>query len=142
VLLRDVGFSARQRYLLAAAVAGRRLSLLETRAPLWLVSLTDAADLAAAWQDSWLIHAESGDYRMTRRWAHWLRDSVAPDGRPPAGLMWPAKREPGGRAVVLFGDRCGGDVVCSAFGERPLDDVPGREWLNRRLELLRTRVPG
>lgn len=98
VLLRDVGFSAPTRYLPRAEVAGRWLALLETRARLWLVSLADAPDLAAACQDSWLIHTESPDYRMTQRWAHWLRDSPAPDGRHPAGLMWPAKRQPGGRA--------------------------------------------
>ncbi len=140
VLLRDVGFSAPHRYLLRAAVAGRRLALLETRARLWLISLADAADLAAAGQDSWLIHTESPDYRITQRWAHWLRDSSAPDGRPPAGRLWPAKRAPGGRAVLLFGDRCLDAVICSSFGERPLDDDAGIDWLNRRLALLRTRV--
>jgi hypothetical protein len=140
VLLRDVGFSAPSRYLLKAEVIGRRLSLLETRAPLWLVSLADAADLAAACQDSWLIHTERPDYRITQRWAHWLRDSSAPGGDGPAGLMWPAKREPGGRAVLLFGDRCAKAVVCSSFGERLLDDEAGLKWLNLRLALLRTKV--
>jgi len=140
VLLRGVGFSAPTRYLLRREVTGRRLVILETRAPLWLVSLADAADLAAARQDSWLIHAESPDYLVTQRWAHWLRGSVAPDGQPPAGLVWPAKREPGGRAVLLFGDRCGGSVVRSSLGERPLDDDEGLAWLNRRLALLRTKV--
>lgn len=140
VLLRDVGFSAPTRYLLLRQVTGRRLALLETREPLWLVSLTDAANLAAACQDSWLIHAESPDYRMTRRWAHWLHDSLAPDGRHPAGLIWPAKRQPGGQAVLLFGDRCGDSVVCSSFGERLLDDDDGLEWLNLRLALLRTQI--
>jgi hypothetical protein len=141
VLLRNVGFRAPLRYLLHKEVTGRRLALLETRAPLWLVSLTDAADLAVACQDSWLIHTEATDYRMTQRWAHWLRDSSAPDGHGPAGLTWPSKRQPGGRAVLLFGDRCAGAVVCSSFGERLLDDDDGLKWLNLRLALLRTRVP-
>jgi hypothetical protein len=140
VLLRDVGFTAPSRYLPKAEIASRRLALLETTKPLWLVSLADAADLAAVCQDSWLIHTGQADYRMTRRWAHWLRGSAAPDGHPPAGLMWPAKREPGGRAVLLFGDRCGDTVVCSSFGERLLDDEAGMKWLNLRLELLYTRV--
>ena len=105
-----------------------------------LVRHLDAADLAAACQDSWLIHTESPDYRMTQRWAHWLRDSSAPDGYRPAGLMWPAKRQPGGRAVLLFGDRCGDVVLCSSFGERPLDDDAGLDWLNLRLALLRTKI--
>jgi hypothetical protein len=142
VLLRNVGFSAPARYLPRAEVAGRRLVLLETRAPLWLVSLLDAADLAAACQDSWLIHAEAADYRITQRWGHWLRDSSAPDGKRPAGLMWPAKRQPSGRAVLLFGDPGDDAVICSSFGERLLDDDAGRKWLNLRLELLRTRIQG
>lgn len=142
VLLRDVGFGGPLRYLPADAVTGRRLALLETLAPLWLVSLTDAAGLAAAGQDSWLIHAEQGYYRITQRWAHWLRDSTAPDGRGPAGLVWPSKRQPGGEAVLLFGDRCADAVAWSGFGERRLDDDTGLSWLNLRLALLRTRVRG
>jgi RES domain len=140
VLLRDVGFSAPQRYLPRSQVDGRRLALLETRAPIWLVSLTDAAELAAACQDSWLVHTEAPDYRMTQRWAHWLRDSSAPDGHPPGGLIWPAKRQPGGRALLLFGDRCGSAVIRSSFGERLLYDDNGLDWLNLRLKLLRTKV--
>jgi len=140
VLLRDVAFASPMRYLLHSDVKGRRLAVLETREPLWLVSLADAADLAAACQDSWLIHTESGDYRMTQRWAHWLRGSIAPDLRRPAGLLWPSKRQPGGRAVLLFGDHCKGTVVCSSFGERRLDDDAGLDWLNLRLALLRTKV--
>jgi hypothetical protein len=140
VLLRDVGFRGPERYVPHRDVAQLHLGLLETREPLWLVSLSDAAELAAACQDSWLIHTESHDYRMTQRWAHWLRESSGPDGRPPAGLMWPSKREPAGRAVLLFGDRCEKTVVCSSFGERPLDDAQGLEWLNLRLGLLGTRV--
>lgn len=138
-LLRDCSFNAPLRYLPDQELAGRSLAILETRRPLWLVSLVDAADLAAAWQDSWLVHAEQLEYRITRRWAHWLRDSPGPGGAsPPAGLIWRSKREPGGRALLLFGDRCADAVVRSPFGERPLDDPAGREWLNRRLSLLNT----
>lgn len=140
VLLRNVGFGGPQRYLPAREITGRRLALLETRAPLWLVSLTGAAELAAACQDAWLIHAESGDYRVTQRWAHWLRDSSAPDGHGPAGLVWPSKRHPGGHAVLLFGDRCADAIVWSGFGARRLDDETGLDWLNLRLALLRTKV--
>lgn len=139
-MLRDVGFGGALRYLPSASISGRRLALLETRAPLWLVSLADASGLAAAGQDSWLIHAESSDYRVTRRWAHWLRDSTAPDGHGPAGLIWPSKRYPGGEAVLLFGDRCADAVAWSGFGERRLDDRAGLDWLNLRLSLLRTRI--
>ena len=140
-LLRDAGFDAPLRYLPRREVAGRRLAILETVKPLWLVSLMDAADLAAACQDSWLVQTEQANYRITQRWAHWLRDSEGPDRNGPAGLMWPSKRQPGGRAVLLFGNRCPGDaVVCSPFGERRLDDDDGMAWLNLRLSLLRTQL--
>lgn len=139
VLLRDVGFDGPQRYLLQRDIAGRRLAILETTRPLWLVSLQDAADLAAARQDSWLIHTETLNYRITRRWAHWLRDSEAPDGKGPAGLVWLSKRAPSGRAVLLFGDRCDDAVIFSPFGERSLDGG-GLDWLNLRLAQLRTKV--
>jgi hypothetical protein len=141
VLLRDVSFTGPTRFLMRRYVKDLQLMILETRRPLWLVSLLDAADLAAAGQDSWLIHAESTEsYKLTREWAHWLRDSETPDGGRPAGLVWRAKREPGGRAVVLFGDRCADAVVYSPFGVRPLDVGDGLQWLNRRLQLLRTKV--
>jgi hypothetical protein len=141
VFLRDVSFTGPTRFLLKCTVKDRQLTILETRRPLWLVSLMCAADLAAARQDSWLIHAESRDcYKVTREWAHWLRNSETPDGEGPAGIVWPAKREPGGRAVLLFGDRCADAIVYSPFGVRPLDSGEGREWLDRRLELLRTKV--
>jgi hypothetical protein len=141
VLLRDVGFDAPLRYLPRQNVAGRTLVLLETLNPLWLVSLLEAADLAAARQDTWLIHAESADYARTRLWGQWLRGSAGPDrAGPPAGMMWPSKRQPTGRVVVFFGDRCEDAVVRSAFGERRLDDNAGLAWLNRRLSLLNTRV--
>ncbi|HEX3965054.1 MAG TPA: RES family NAD+ phosphorylase [Trebonia sp.] len=142
VLLRDQSFLGKHRYVPKAAVKGRQLTILETVKPLWLVSLLDATDLAAAGQDSWLIHAESPQcYQLTRKWAAWLRDSEAPGGERAAGLVWRAKREPGGRAVLLFGDEnTKAAVVHSPFDVRPLDTGEGREWLIRRLELLRTRM--
>jgi RES domain len=141
VLLRDVGYNAPLRYLPRETVAGRRLILLETLRPLWLIRLLDAADLAAACQDSWLVHAERTDYGITRLWAHWLRDSTDPDGSgAPAGIVWRSKRQPSGRAVLFFGDRCGDAVIRSPFGERRLDDEAGLQWLGRRLSLLRTRL--
>jgi hypothetical protein len=139
VLLRDVGFDGPERYLLERDIAGRRLTILETTRALWLVSLQDAADLAAACQDSWLIHTEAPNYRITRRWAHWLRDGEAPDGKAPAGLVWLSKRAPNGRAVLLFGDRCDDAVIFSPFGERRLDES-GLDWLNLRLAQLRTKI--
>ncbi len=140
-LLRDVSFNAPVRLLPRATVRGQSLELLETRRPLALVSLLDAADLAAARQDTWLVQTEEPNYPVTRLWAHWLRDALGPDGAgPPAGLVWPSKRQPTGRAVLLFGDRCGDALVRSSFGARRLDDEDGLAWLNRRLHLLRTGV--
>jgi RES domain len=144
-LLRDVGFNAPRRWLPRDTVAGKSLVLLETLEPLWLVSLLDAADLAAAWQDTWLVHAESPDYPSTQLWARWLRGAAGPDGAgPPAGIIWPSKRQLTGRVVVLFGDRCEHAVVPAAFGaglgERHLDDAAGLAWLRRRLSLLNTRI--
>ena len=104
-----------------------------------LQMVKNAADLAAACQDSWLVHTGSVDYRITQRWAHWLRDGIAPDSAPPSGLMWESKRALGGRAALLFGDRCEDAVGYSSFGERMLDGS-GLDWLNLRLSLLRTKV--
>ncbi len=141
VLLRDVPFGAEERYLPHTAVAGRRLVLLETLRPLWLVSLLGAADLAAARQDTWLVHTDDVNYPITRLWAHWLRDGDGSTGQgPPAGLVWPSKRQPTGRAVLLFGDRCGDAVRYSSLGSLRLDQPPGLDWLNRRLALVRTRI--
>ena len=139
VLLRDVGFDGPQRYLLKRDIAGRRLAILETTRPLWLISLQDAADLAAACQDSWLIHTE------TRELPHHppvgaLAARQRNTGREGSGgLVWLSKRAPNGRAVLLFGDRCDDAVVFSPFGERCLDEA-GLDWLNLRLAQLRTKV--
>jgi len=141
-LLRDVRLDAPVRYLPRHAVAGRTLALLQTQRELWLVSLLDGPDLAAARQDSWLVHAESREFSRTQLWGHWLRDCAAPDGAPPAGIVWPSKRQPGGRALLFFGDRCADAVTPSPHGERRLDDGPGRDWVNHRLAQLRTRIAG
>jgi hypothetical protein len=147
VLLRDFRFDAPNRYLPSRNVVGRSLVLLETLRPLWLVSLLDAADLAAACQDTWLVHTDSANFPITQLWAHWLRGSAYPDGAgPPAGIVWPSKRQPTGRTVLFFGDRCDDAVIYSSFGERRLDEPAGMAWLRRRLSLLRTglgpRPPG
>jgi hypothetical protein len=85
------------------------------------------------------VHTDQSNYPVTQLWAHWLRDSPGPDGAgPPAGLVWPSKRQPTGRAVLLFGDRCEDAVIYSPFGARRLDDPAGMTWLDRRLSLLRT----
>jgi hypothetical protein len=141
-LLRDVRLDSPPRYLPGRVVQGRSLAILETLRELWLVSLLDARDLAAVEQDAWLVYAEARDFPRTQLWAHWLRDCKAPDGEPPAGIVWPSKRQPSGRALLFFGDRCADAVVRSPHGQRRLDDEEGWSWANRRLAQLRTRIAG
>lgn len=141
-LLRHVRLDSPPRYLEKRALEGRSLTIVETRRELWLISLLDARDLAAVEQNAWLVYAESRDFPRTQLWAHRLRDCKAPDGEPPAGIVWPSKRQPSGRAILFFGDRCADAVVRSPHGERRLDDEEGRSWANLRLAQLRTRIAG
>jgi hypothetical protein len=136
-LLRGLSFRSPRRPVPWVKVSGRELVLLETTATLRLISLVSAADLAAAWQDTWLVHTEASDYGLTRCWGHWLRDSApATDG-----LIWRSKRQPDGLAVLLFGDRDAAACLTSGpYPPRALDDPAGLEWLNRRLSLLNTYV--
>jgi hypothetical protein len=124
-----------QRVLRRAAVAGHQLSAMELLDDLRLVGLRTQEELAAVRQDSWLIHADPPEYAKTSAWARWIR-LVAPTA---AGLIWPSKRDVGGHAVVLFGDRCGHLVLPSpAWPTRDLDTVDGAAFLNT--ELARYRV--
>jgi hypothetical protein len=141
-LLRDVRMDAPTRYLPHRILVGRTLATVQTVRELWLVSLLDGPDLAAARQDSWLVYAESREFPRTQLWAHWLRDCTAPDAAAPAGIVWPSKRHPSGRALLFFGDRCADAVLRSPHGERRLDDETGRSWVNLRLAQLRTRLAG
>jgi hypothetical protein len=135
-LLRDAVFDGEIRALTAEEIRDRRLILLEARRELQLISLVTLQDLAAAQQDTWLVHAGQDQYRFTRCWGHWLRD-----GAPSAdGIIWPSKRNPDGRAVVLFQDRCDKVIALSGLGFRRLDDAASLDWLNDRLSLVQTYV--
>jgi RES domain-containing protein len=138
-LLRDIPYDGPTRYLPLGAIRNRSLVALETTRPLALISLLEAADLAAVRQDTWIVHAEPREYWVTQLWAHWLREATLDDGTRPDGLIWPSKRQPTGRAVMLFEDRARDAVLRSPLGERPLE-VEGLSWLNARLQLLNTRV--
>jgi hypothetical protein len=127
------------------AVAGRQLSGLTLTRDLELVSLISGQDLAAVSQDHWLVTSDGPQYAQTRGWAHWLRRQ-APWTQ---GFIWPSLRDPGGRAIILFGDRCaaafGDDYQRTLMQEIPelrvkLDSAAGVAWLNRRLEPYRTAV--
>ncbi|MGQ4514420.1 RES domain-containing protein [Streptomyces sp. DW26H14] len=139
-LLRDLEFdpSGGPRLLPAAAIAGRRFSTLRLTTDLTLLPLLGGRDLAAVHQDPWLIHTEARDYPYTRDWAHWLRRHTDPWA---CGLLWPSKREPGERALALFGDRCPpGALRVEPDTALDLDGEAGRAWLDAVLEPYQVRL--
>ncbi|QUH03381.1 RES family NAD+ phosphorylase [Saccharopolyspora erythraea] len=121
------------RRVLRRKVAGRRISGVRTTRPLDLVSLLSGPHLAAVAQDEWLVQSE--EYGKTRRWASWIRQQA-----PWAdGLIWLSKRDPEGRAVVLFGDRCGPDALEPATSVE-LGTLEGAHYLNDVLDPYRVTV--
>jgi RES domain len=128
-LLRDLPFDGGKRLIPRAAVIGRRVSMMELSAPVRLLSLVTAVDLARVCQDEWLVHTGPRDYGLTRRWAHWLRET-----HPWAqGLLWQSKRDLPRLTAMLFGDRCPGAVRPLPAQHHDLDDQAGTRWLNERL---------
>ena len=141
VLLRDVTWDTDERLVPRAQVKRRNLALVEGCRDLQLVSLTTLEQLSNVRQDTWLIHAEPSDYVLTQLWGDWLRQASLPHNpdRRIDGLIWPSKRNPEGRALVLFGGS-GDQLARSRYGSLPLDDAAGRAWLNRRLSVFSTRI--
>jgi len=129
-LLRSLPFdpTGAPRLLPHRAVEGRRLSTLRLTADLTVLPLMSARDLAAVHQDTWLVHAEAQEYPYTRDWAHWIRRNA---GTWAQGMVWPSKREPMERTVVLFGDRGGLDGTLPADLEDVVDfdTAEGLDWL-------------
>jgi hypothetical protein len=139
VFLRDVPFDERTvvRTIRRKQVAHQRSSVVETTTELSLVSLLDAAALAAVAATEWLIHIDRSGYPDTRRWASWIRRQ-APLAQ---GLIWPSKRHTGAAAMVLFGDRCPGNALSAQAASRiHLDDEIGAEWINAMLAPCRARI--
>jgi hypothetical protein len=137
-MLRGMPFLGRRPRILArCAVNGRRLSALTLAGDIELLALTTTPALAGVGQDEWLVHAEPMFYGQTRDWAHWMRDRT-----PWAhGLIWPSKRDLGQEAIMLFGDRCGPDLLALEPGlGLDLDDEPGRVWLNTLLADYRVHL--
>jgi hypothetical protein len=137
-LLRAVPFQDNGgRVLPPAAVKGRRLITVRTTHAVTLLDLCSSTALASVYADEWLIHCEPVDYPKTRAWGHWLRELV-----PSAmGFIWPSKRNVGGRAVILFGDRCPGALEWDAAqAVLELDDRDGVAELNERLRPYRATV--
>lgn len=145
-LLRDVASDERAyRVVPNDKALGRTVSQLTLTQDLYLVSLIDGKDLGAIGQDDWLVGCSTPDYPHTRDWAHWLRRETA----WAHGLIWDSKRDRGGLAVVLFGDRLARD-----FGEdyeqtlprevtrlaADLGDAAGVKWANERLGPYRAIV--
>lgn len=87
-----------------------------------------------------LTTCDSGDYHLTRSWAHWLRE-VEPAA---AGLAWLSKRHPGSMVLCLFEDRCPAGALEISPG--PLSDPcifeedPGFAWLRETLARFRVAV--
>jgi hypothetical protein len=114
----------------------RRISAVQTRLDLTLLSLRSAADLSAVSQDPWLVSCGPPSYPQSRHWGHWIR-SQAPTA---AGYVWMSHREPTMQAYVLFGDRIPGDAIETITdygllpeGEAEFDSPRGRRALIRRL---------
>ncbi|MFB9965156.1 RES domain-containing protein [Sinosporangium siamense] len=136
-LLRSVTFDGGgPRVLPFQAVAGKRLSLVETARELPLISLTSTPALAAVAQDEWLIQAPPTEYEQTRNWSRWLRclDPTA------AGLDWISRRDLPNRSIVLYSDRCGPAPLSPTPLHVDLDTPDGLEWLNVVLRPYRAIV--
>ena len=145
-LLRDIAANERAyRVVPNDKALGRSISRLTLTQDLNLVSLVDGQDLGAVGQDDWLVSCSTPDYPYTREWAHWLRRE-APWAQ---GLIWDSKRDRGGLALVLFGDRLTRD-----FGDgyentlarditvlaADLGQGSGLNWANERLAPYRAIV--
>lgn len=125
------------RLIRRAMIDGYQITGIELVADLTLISLLTTADLAAACQDSWLIHSPPSDYPQTRRWGHWLRSQAA----WAQGFIWASDRDIGGRNVVLFGDRCpAASLRVLPESVVDLDDQAGAQWLSRQLAPFRISV--
>ncbi|MFF8960396.1 RES family NAD+ phosphorylase [Streptomyces sp. NPDC014894] len=139
VLLRSVRFSGPSglRQVPWAVAAARTLTRLRVTEDLTLVRLVSGEDLAAVFQDSWLLEGGESRYPMTRFWAHEIRRQC-PEAQ---GLRWQSRRNPSHHAVVLFGDRCGAEPLKAVPGQsRPLGTFEGAAEANRLLAPLRAVV--
>lgn len=142
-LLRDVRPNERAyRVVPGDKALGRAISRLTLVQDLDLVSLIDGPDLGAIGQDDWLVSCSGPDYPYTRDWAHWLRRQAT----WAHGLIWDSKRDRGGLAVVLFGDRLARDFGDDYEKTLPRDvpeqaadlgDEAGADWANERLRPYR-----
>ncbi|MEO3753753.1 RES family NAD+ phosphorylase [Streptomyces sp. B6B3] len=109
VLLRSLPFEGPegQRLIPWARASLYALTRVTTVRPLELVRLVSERDLAAVSQSGWLLEADAMLYPHTRYWGHALRRSA--DWAQ--GMEWQSRRCRPHRAYLLFGDRCGAEVL-------------------------------
>jgi len=138
-LLRDVASDeSGYRVVPNKEAAGRTISELTLAQDLHMVSVIDAEDLGAIGQDDWLVSCSGHDYPYTRDWGHWLRRKAT----WAHGFIWDSKRDRGGLAIVVFGDRLARDFGYEheqtlpreiTEGAADLGDATGSAWANERL---------
>jgi hypothetical protein len=140
-LVRGIPFDDKgKRMIRRAAVRELRVTAIELRTPLRLISLLTTTDLARACQDEWLTSTQPAEYPQTRRWCQWLR-SRAPWAQ---GMIWPSARSLGSQSLVLFGDRIPVPALRVVPGAAvELDSADGATWLNQLLQpyLISVRPP-
>ncbi|MER6912780.1 RES family NAD+ phosphorylase [Streptomyces sp. NPDC000594] len=137
-LLRDVPYSAAgTRVVPWVSAVQRSLTRLRVTEDLKLVRLVSQADLAAVFQDAWLLEGESDRYGATRYWAQEIR-RYAPAAQ---GMVWQSRRNRPYHAVVFFSDRCEGEPV-KAVEEQSyhLGTFEGVAKANRLLAPLRAMI--
>ena len=73
-LVRSIPFDDKgKRIIRRSAVRELRITAIELRRDLKLISLLTTTDLARACQDEWLTSTQPAEYPQTRRWCQWLR---------------------------------------------------------------------
>src|SRR6185437_8267175 len=117
-------------------INGRRISAVQTRLDLTLLSLRSAADLAAVSQDPWLVSCGPPNYPQSRHWGHWIRSQAPAAG----GYVWMSHREPTKQAYLLFVHRIPAAATETITNyallpevEAEFDNPSGRRALRRRL---------
>jgi hypothetical protein len=140
--LRSRPFDGKPRLVRLADVRERSLAAVETTMDLRLISLVSAVDLAAVYQDDWLVQAEPAEFGKTRRWAQWLRKI----GAGAHGLVWQSRRDRPHRTMILFGDNPGEVLVKPAVSPAPppvdFGTRAGGQWLRRQLKPYRADLDG
>lgn len=142
-LLRDLPVDdANRRYLTREAIRERRLSAVVTTTELRVISLVTAVNLAASGVvGDWLVEVEAEQYEETRKWPSWLR-TLDPTA---VGMVWQSRKDRPRHALILFGDRFGGQGGSAPVEPCPaltvvLDTEQGVDWLNEMLRPYRVRV--